>query len=75
MTDRDGSPLYGLAVTAEIGRPIHDGENRSLPLTEVSGGLYRGELTLRPGQWRVEIGAVDAAGRRFRKIHRLFVKD
>lgn len=50
----DGRLVTSLDLTATIGRPTQDSEDRSLTLTEAAAG-YSAPVDLAPGAWRVEI--------------------
>lgn len=70
-----GEAVTGLSVDAEIRRPTHDGENRTLSMTQGADGRYRAGLAVAAGQWSVEIAATGADGQRYRQIFRIYVKD
>lgn len=74
LSDADGAPVEGVSVTAVIGRPASQAEDRSLALTG-DAGIYRAPVTLEPGRWRVEIRGVDAEGRSFEAGTELFLRD
>jgi nitrogen fixation protein FixH len=58
ITDRDGLPLNGLAVTAHVVRPVEPLPEVTLALPETASGRYAGAAELsRPGQWEVRIAA------------------
>lgn len=64
MTGADGMPVPGLEVTAVVGRPGREDEDRRLVL-EPSPLGYAAPLDLAPGRWRVELLATDGDGARF----------
>ncbi len=58
LTDKQGAPLAGLAVTAHIERPIEALPEIALALTNSGSGRYAAPLALdRQGQWDVRIVA------------------
>ncbi len=58
LTGQDGQKLQGATVTAQIIRPVHDGEDFSLPLEESAPGVYISPVTFpQPGKWNVRISA------------------
>lgn len=58
LKDRDGGPVRGAAVRAEIVRPVAAGRDFGLPLREAAPGVYEAETDFPlPGQWNVRIYA------------------
>ncbi len=48
----DGAPISDLSVLAGLGRPTHEGEDRSLTLIAGEGeGGYQAAVALKPGFW------------------------
>lgn len=76
MTDRDGAPLRGLIVTADIGRPATREGEVVVTLTPSSGapGVYGADLALAPGRWRAEMTAIDGGGATHRAGAEIWVK-
>jgi nitrogen fixation protein FixH len=76
MTDRSGTPLRGLVVTADIGRPATREGERMVTLAPVKGqpGVYGVDLALAPGRWRAEMTAIDGAGATHRAGAEIYVK-
>lgn len=74
IKDTTGRPLPGLAVAARLGRPTNENEDRTVDLEEQGGGLYAAAGGLAPGAWNVEVTARDGAGRHYRRIFRLWVR-
>ena len=59
LADRDRSPVTGLLVTAEIGRPSTSAEDIKVPLEEISPGQYVARIPARaPGNWVLSVTAV-----------------
>lgn len=74
MRAPDGKALSGLQVTARLGRPTHEHDDRTVRLVERQGGNYHADGGLAPGLWLAEIEAIDAAGRRFERQVRVIVE-
>ncbi len=70
--DGDGAPLAGLAVTVRLARPTDKRADRTVALTERSGGSYSGAAAdVVAGVWDLEFEA-DRGGRRmFRSKNRI----
>jgi nitrogen fixation protein FixH len=53
MTDRDGAPVRGAAITALIGRPTTEAQDKTLRFVETAPGAYVSDVVdLGPGKWR-----------------------
>lgn len=73
-TDGDRLGLVGLAITAEISRPVENLPPIRLALEELGGGRYAAIVALpRAGQWDVRLEAVRGE-RHFRAAERLQVR-
>ena len=72
--DRSGQPLEGFEITLKVGRPTHEREDRQFLMKEGQPGTYRQNLNLAPGQWNVDVIAIDKSGRRWKRLVRLNVK-
>jgi nitrogen fixation protein FixH len=58
LAGKDGQPLQGATITAQFVRPVHDGEDFTLPLEESAPGVYIKTVTFpQPGKWNVRISA------------------
>ncbi len=57
--DRDGRPLNGLTIEAELTRPLEPTPPQIYALRPVGEGRYAGRIDgeLRPGQWDVRLSA------------------
>jgi len=73
FTDADGEPVRGLSVSAVIGRPASQAGDQRLELVE-GDGVYRADVLLADGLWRVEIHGTDIEGRNFEADVELFTK-
>jgi nitrogen fixation protein FixH len=71
--DRDALALRGLAVTAELLRPLERHAPIGLALAEREGGHYDASLVVpRPGQWDVRV-VLARGGDRLETTRRIFV--
>ncbi|MEN9874292.1 MAG: hypothetical protein RL186_1189 [Pseudomonadota bacterium] len=53
LTDKQGAPLVGAAMTGALARTTENKDDRALVFVEVGPGIYRANITdLRPGRWR-----------------------
>jgi nitrogen fixation protein FixH len=58
ITDADGGPVAGLAVTGHVARPAANGADRALAFKEVDAGIYESDLGLAdPGSWILAFAA------------------
>ena len=56
LRDRDGRPLDGAEVRAQLRRPVGTGSDLDLVLAPTGPGTYRAATTLpRPGAWDVHV--------------------
>ena len=60
LTGADG-PVEDAVLTARIGRPSSDAEDREIALTRTGAGRYAAPADLAPGLWRVEITSASPA--------------
>lgn len=61
IIDRNGTPLSGRSVTAEVRRRATTGEDRKLALTPRSDGIHEANVSgLQMGQWEVRAFVWDA---------------
>ena len=71
LRDREGFPLIGLTVTADLQRPATGHGRMNLALTEAEPGLYVGERQGLSGTWDATISARDTDGHDFVARRRL----
>jgi nitrogen fixation protein FixH len=58
LNDASGRPLSGAAVKAKIERPVAEGMDRVVTLTQTGPGRYSAPVTFeKPGKWNVRIFA------------------
>lgn len=73
--DKTGRPLDGLAVTAELRRPVHEGADRTVPLVSLGEGRYGAEIALPlKGQWDARLSATAPGGEIYLMEQRLWLK-
>jgi len=74
--DKAAEPVSGLHLDATLSRPATAKEDRSVKLTEVSQGVYAGDVRLAPGAWVVSVESDDeGANQDYRLKQRLFVAE
>ncbi len=74
VTDEAGRPLAGLAVNAQLSRPVEPLPAREMVLAEAQTGHYEAPLTIsRPGQWEVHVAA-RRGGDLYEFVQRIVVK-
>jgi nitrogen fixation protein FixH len=61
LADREGQRVDASRVTAAIGRPATEQEDRTLSLAPLRDGAYGGETELAPGLWEADV-FVEAPG-------------
>lgn len=71
LRDRDGRPLSGLTVSADLQRPATEQGRTQLKLAEAEPGLYVAERATLSGTWDAAVAARDAAGHDFTASRRL----
>ncbi|MBF0177074.1 MAG: FixH family protein [Magnetococcales bacterium] len=72
LTQRDGTPLQGAAVTLQTFRPVAAGHDQHVVLSEIAPGQYTARISFPlPGVWEVKISAIahQAAFRHAQRIH------
>ena len=55
LVDRDGQPVHAGIVSAKIGRPATEQQDRTLALQLLPQGGYGGETELTPGLWDADV--------------------
>jgi nitrogen fixation protein FixH len=75
-TDRDGSPLVDLGLTATLVRPLGGSlPDRALDLRARAPGVFAAAIEVPlSGQWELRVTAVDPGGDRAHEAHRFFVR-
>lgn len=71
MHDRNGAPLTGFNITAELRRPVTDKQDHALMFVDQGDGVYRAEIgVLDRGGWQLK-GQAEGQGERFEFTGRL----
>ncbi|MEM9999895.1 MAG: FixH family protein [Pseudomonadota bacterium] len=73
LVDAAEKPITNAIVTGMLGRPVHEGEDRTIAFTEVAGG-YQAQENLDPGLWRVQVQAIGTEGEVWTRTFRFIVK-
>jgi len=73
LSDKAGRPISGLRVTARIGHPSRDRDDKTVVFEPARNGQYRAPTGLAPGIWSADVVASDGARRRLRRIFRFQV--
>lgn len=59
LTDKAGQPLKGATVSAQIIRPVRDGEDFGVALEETKSGIYSKAVSFpQKGSWNVRVSAL-----------------
>lgn len=73
VNDRVGKALELSELTAKIGRPVTEVDDRYLPLTKLDDGSFQAETTLAKGVWQIDMVASDNQGNTLEKSIRITV--
>ena len=57
FSDKQGAPVTGLHVAADLARPVTDREDRRVFLQEVSEGRYEAAVELPQGLWVISVAS------------------
>ena len=74
LADRNGDPIHA-EVTARIGRPTFEAEDRVVLMTALAAGSHEAEAELGAGLWQVDIDAMSSDGTPWKHSYRFTVKD
>ncbi len=75
LSARDGRPVAGGAVKANLERPTDKREDRSLDLTEARPGIYAALAhDLAPGQWDLVVDVLKDGERAYRRKTRVVLR-
>ena len=72
VVDRGGAPVGGLTVTGKLQRPATETGEHTLPLKEVSPGVYAAREQGLTGAWDLEVTAVNRRGDTAKADRRLY---
>jgi nitrogen fixation protein FixH len=73
VNDRSGEPLELSELTAKIGRPVTEVDDRYLSLAKLDDGNFQAETTLAKGVWQIDMIARDNQGNTLEKSIRITV--
>jgi len=73
LENRDGKPITGATVTAMVGRPAFEAEDRTVTFTENGAGHYQVEIDLAAGIWMADIQVQSSHGDHWSKPVRFMV--
>lgn len=75
LEDSVGNAVRGATVSAKLGRPVHEGDDRTIELTSSLPGVYEGATKLGVGIWEAQLQVDGANGNKWRRIVRFTLKD
>ena len=73
LLDQAGKPVHLDKPSAQVGRPAHEQQDRTIALTYQGSGIYRAAQALAPGHWLVSVKA-ELDGEPFRLDRRLLIR-
>lgn len=74
LTGKDGAPLSGATVTADVQRPIGPRDDTNVTFEAAGPGVYRAAFAAPVvGRWKVDLAIVVGADR-FRALHEVMVE-
>lgn len=74
LTDRAGRPVMA-QITARVGRPSFEAEDRDLALEATAPGRYASPTQLGPGIWSADFTATAGDGTVWKRSYRFVVKE
>jgi len=75
LEDRNGAPIQDAIVTAKLGRPAFEADDRIAQFNEDAQGHYAAPAALSTGVWMADFTVTTADGKVWTKPYRFFVKD
>lgn len=75
LQDSVGNAIRGATVTANLGRPVHEGDDHELVLVAAKPGYYAAATQLGAGVWNAELTVDGANGNKWNRIVRFTLKD
>lgn len=75
LQDSVGNAIRGASVSAVVGRPVHEGDDRELALIAATPGLYASATLLGAGVWAAKLTVNGANGNIWSRIVRFTLKD
>lgn len=74
LRDKEKQPIDNATVTVKVGRPTHEGADRTITLKRGPVDDYAADLKLLPGIWNVEVDVKGARGEAYQQRVRLYVR-
>ena len=74
VSDKAGFPVDLAELSAKIGRPVTEVDDRQLPVTKAGDGSFVAETELAHGIWQIDLVATDTRGNALEKSVRILVK-
>lgn len=74
LKDRQGVPVSGLGIAAQIAHPTSKAMDRSVVLNEVAPGRYEAALAIAPGAWNISLEGQKDGQRVYNATSRAIVK-
>jgi nitrogen fixation protein FixH len=74
VRDRSRSPVYGIAVAAQLAHPLNSRLDRSVTLVRAADGRFSGAAEAVPGQWTLTIDVTRDGERLYRTKSRVVLK-
>ena len=74
IADKAGKPVDIAELSAKIGRPVTESDDRQLPLTRAHDGSYLAQTELAKGIWQIDMMATDTRGNVLEKSVRILVE-
>lgn len=75
LQDSVGNAIRGAAVTAKMGRPVHEGDDHELVLAAAGPGSYSATTQLGAGVWNAKLTVNGANGNKWNRIVRFTLRD
>ena len=75
LTGPDGEALRDAEITAKLGRPVHENEDRQITFSHQGEGIYLASAELAGGVWQADYTISRATGEIWQKSYRFLVKD
>jgi nitrogen fixation protein FixH len=75
LSDNGQKAVFASNVIVRLGRPTHEGEDRTIALTAAGNGIFSSEFNLARGQWSGMVSADVIGHEHWRRPIRILVKD
>ena len=74
LSDKSGRPINDISVSAHIGRPTHEQEDKVVTLVN-DGATFKGSSKLQAGYWRIKIIAKKTSGLVYRLEDTIYINE